>query len=117
MTEALKSYTVAVEEDDNNVIVLNNLAWQLAAHPTVKVRDGKQAVRWAERAAELTKHQDPAVLDTLAAAYAQAGQFARAASVAKGALELATKARNAALVKALRRSLKRYQDKKSYPIE
>ncbi|MFT4638923.1 MAG: peroxiredoxin [Verrucomicrobiales bacterium] len=117
VTEALKSYTVAVEEDDNNVIVLNNLAWQLAAHPTVKVRDGKQAVRWAERAAELTKHQDPAVLDTLAAAYAQAGQFARAASVAKGALELATKARNAALVKALRRSLKRYQDKKSYPIE
>ena len=114
VTEALESYTVAVEEDDSNVVVLNNLAWQLAAHPDVAVRDGKQAVRWAEKAAELTKHQDPAVLDTLAAAYAQAGQFRRAVAVAVKALDLAKRGRNRPLEEGLNKSLARYRVGKAY---
>jgi spermidine synthase len=67
---------------------LNNLAWDLATHPDPVLRDGPEAVRLAERAATLTAHEDAGVLDTLAAAYAAAGQFDRAVRTVEAALAL-----------------------------
>jgi len=66
--------------------MLDELAWLLATYPDSKSRDGTEAVRLAERACALTERRIPALLDTLSAAYAEAGNFPRAISVAEEAL-------------------------------
>ena len=54
---------------------LNGRAWIWATCAEAKYRDGKQAVASATRACELTEWKEPGVLDTLAAAYAESGDF------------------------------------------
>jgi hypothetical protein len=61
--------------------VANNLAWLLATHRDPAVRAPDEAVVHGERAAAL-KDEDPAVRDTLAAAYAAAGRFDEAVATA-----------------------------------
>ncbi|HYD56878.1 MAG TPA: tetratricopeptide repeat protein [Burkholderiales bacterium] len=56
----------------------NALAWVLATAGTPGFRDGKRAVELARKANELSRWNDPAHLDTLAAAYAEAGNFKEA---------------------------------------
>ena len=68
----------AVHLDTNNVMALNNLAWLLAIAPDIKLRDGKKAVEYAKRANEITESKDPYILGTLAAAYAESGDFGEA---------------------------------------
>jgi Flp pilus assembly protein TadD len=62
--------------------VMNNLAWILATHPADAVRDGAEAVRLAERACQLTGHTNIWFLGTLAAAWAEHGDFAKASITA-----------------------------------
>jgi tetratricopeptide (TPR) repeat protein len=69
--------------------MLDELAWLLATYPDSKSRDGTEAVRLAERACAATERRIPALLATLAAAYAEAGDFPRAISVAEEALNRA----------------------------
>ena len=63
------------------------LAWILATDADNAVRNPRRAVELARRAAELTQHNDPDVLDTLAAAYAANGQFDQAIRTAQQALK------------------------------
>jgi tetratricopeptide (TPR) repeat protein len=69
--------------------MLDELAWLLATYPDSKSRDGTEAVRLAEHACDLTERKIPALLDTLSAAYAEAGDFPRAISAAEEALNRA----------------------------
>ena len=69
--------------------MLDELAWLLGTYPDSASRDGTEAVRLAERACDLTQRRIPALLDTLAAAYAETGDFPRAISVAEEALNRA----------------------------
>ena len=69
--------------------MLDELAWLLATNPDSQVRDGAEAVRLAEHACDLTERRIPALLDTLAAAYAEAGDFPRAISAAEEAFNRA----------------------------
>lgn len=69
--------------------MLDGLAWLLATYPDSNSRDGTAAVRLAERACAATERRIPALLDTLAAAYAETGDFPRAISVAEEALNRA----------------------------
>jgi tetratricopeptide (TPR) repeat protein len=69
--------------------MLDELAWLLATYPDSKSRDGTEAVRLAEHACDLTGRKIPALLDTLAAAYAEAGDFPRAIAAAEEALNRA----------------------------
>jgi tetratricopeptide (TPR) repeat protein len=88
---------------------LNNLAWLLATNPDPNVRDGTQAVKLASRAAELTGQRDPGALDTLAAAYAEAGQFKQAVATTQQALSLADPAKDKPLADQLRARLDAYR--------
>jgi len=67
----------------------NRLAWALATCPDPAVRNGPEAVRWAESANDFTKGQDADVMATLAAAYACGGQFSNAVAASRRSLELA----------------------------
>ena len=111
---ALKAFASGLKADANNLSLLNNLAWQLASHPDQKIRDGNLAVRHAEKAANLTQQSDPSVLDTLAAAYAEAGLFAQAVATAEKALALAKTSRNQTLADGILKGLTLYRKGRAY---
>lgn len=85
---AIDYFERALEVDPEAMEIANNLAWILATTEDPNYRNGKDAVRWAEQVSESTKHQNPEFLDTLAAAYAQAGRFAEAVHWQSRAVEL-----------------------------
>jgi tetratricopeptide (TPR) repeat protein len=87
----------------------NNLAWLLATNPDPTVRDGTQAVKLASWAAELTHQLDPGALDTLAAAYAEAGNFKEAIAAAEQGLRLTDASRDKGLVDQLQTHLTFYR--------
>jgi Flp pilus assembly protein TadD len=62
-----------------------------------------------EQAANLTGMREPAILDILAAMYAETGRYAEAVSTARKALDLAGEQRDAELAASLRSSLERYE--------
>jgi tetratricopeptide (TPR) repeat protein len=69
--------------------MLDELAWLLATYPDSNSRDGTEAVRVAERACALTDRRVPAFLATLAAAYAETGDFSRGIAAGEEALRRA----------------------------
>ncbi|HUY87278.1 MAG TPA: tetratricopeptide repeat protein [Pirellulales bacterium] len=73
--EALKDYSIAVRLNPRDAAALNNRAWILATCPDDQQRDGQLAVTSAQQACKLTNFRQPIYLDTLAAAYAAAGDF------------------------------------------
>jgi Tfp pilus assembly protein PilF len=86
--DALAHYRKALALQPDWPPVLNELAWLLAAHVDAGVRDPVQAVSLAERAVVLTNRQDPRSLDVLAVAYAAAGKFDQAVTIAQTAVNL-----------------------------
>ena len=88
-SEALGHYRMALKDDPGSVIALVGAARILASARDANVRSGAEAVKLAGRANELTAGKDATVLDALGAAYAEAGDFARALAAAQRALELA----------------------------
>ena len=83
---ALEHFREAVRLEPDWILALNSTAWLLATHPGPGVRDPDEAIRLARHASELTRDQHPVILETLAAAYAAAGQFDRAVSTSERAL-------------------------------
>src|SRR5204863_9893073 len=67
----------------------NNLAWQLATAAQSELRDGKEAVKHARLACELTNGSSDH-LRTLAAAYAEDGNFTEAVNWQKKWLDSAS---------------------------
>jgi len=67
---------------------LNQWAWEMATSDDPKLRDGPTAVMFAEKAVAATIRKNPQILDTLAAAYAEVGQFAKAVTVQQEAIAL-----------------------------
>ncbi|MCP4658709.1 MAG: tetratricopeptide repeat protein [bacterium] len=76
--------------EPDNATALDRLARLLAVAPRAELRDGEEAVALAEKACRLTGFQIGAMLDTLAAAYAEVGRFEDAVAAAQRAVEQAT---------------------------
>ena len=104
--------SLQIDPDDGNA--LNNLAWVLATFPADPIRDGKRAVELAEKATTLPGGNIPVVLRTLAAAYAEAGDFSKATNTAQRAIDLATAQNNSSLLATLRHELELYQARTPY---
>jgi tetratricopeptide (TPR) repeat protein len=93
----------------DNVEAQNNLAWIRATCPDASLRNGVEALQLAQRANQLSDGKNPTILATLAAAYAEAGRFPDAMSVAQKALALATARTNIAAAAALRAQIGCYE--------
>jgi tetratricopeptide (TPR) repeat protein len=96
------------------VCLLNDLAWSLATNQQAENRDGARAVRFAERACELTQYRVTILVGTLAAAYAEAGRFPEAVTTAETASTLATLAGDQALLAKNQRLLELYRAGQPY---
>jgi Flp pilus assembly protein TadD len=94
---------------------LNNLAWALASGPS-ELRNGAEAVQLAQKAADLTRYEEPQILGTLAAAYAAAGQFDQAVQTAEQAKALAAEAGRSDVVATNRELLELYRQSKPVPF-
>jgi tetratricopeptide (TPR) repeat protein len=90
--EAARHYREALRIRPDFPEALNNFAWMLATSKEPGARDGAQAVQLAERACALTQYQKTVCIDTLVAAYAEAGRFDDAIATAQKARILATEA-------------------------
>jgi tetratricopeptide (TPR) repeat protein/thiol-disulfide isomerase/thioredoxin len=112
--KAVVSYRSALSLVPNLPKALNNLAWILATHPDLEVRNGAEAIKYAERLCELSKHQSPVGLDTLATAYAEAGRFSDAVSTAQKAIGLVSPSANQAKILGMRKRLNLYKEGKPY---
>jgi Flp pilus assembly protein TadD len=87
--EAVAEYRQVVASKPDRPEDLSNLAWLLATSPDSAVRNGTDAVRFAEEACRLTAYQRAQMVGTLAAAYAECGRFPEAVATAQRAIELA----------------------------
>ncbi|MDP4720379.1 MAG: tetratricopeptide repeat protein [Akkermansiaceae bacterium] len=107
--EAVEQFEAALNITPDAVSTSNNLAWLLATCPDARFRDGERAVELAQKAEQLTGGNHPAILCTLAAAYAEAGRFSEAVETARLALDLAKERGDQALAEALVRHLDLYE--------
>jgi tetratricopeptide (TPR) repeat protein len=87
---AIRDFQAALELGPRLAEAHNSLAWLRAVCPLARLRKGRDAVEHATKACELTHYQEPAFLDTLAAAYAECGQFDQAVRWANKAMALAS---------------------------
>lgn len=91
--------------------------WILATSVDDRLRRPKEALQLAQKAVHLTERRDPAVLDTLAAAYAAGGEFQQAVTTAKQALSLATAGKKNELAGQIRERLAYYRQGRPYREE
>ena len=87
--EGLAHLETALKANPRDGGLANNIAWVLATCPEARFRNGRRAVELATQVCAATGFQVPALLDSLAAAYAEAGDFDNAVRTATRALELA----------------------------
>jgi tetratricopeptide (TPR) repeat protein len=76
--QAIEDYAEAIQLDSKFAPALNSLAWLRATCPDDRFRAGREAIQFATTACEVTGWKSFAELDTLAAAYAEAGDFTMA---------------------------------------
>jgi tetratricopeptide (TPR) repeat protein len=108
MDEAITHFQKALQINPDNTEAQNNLAWVLATASQVSLRNGRQAVELAQQANQLAGGENPIILRTLAAAYAEAGRFSDAQRSAQKAMVLARAAGQSNLVEQLNGELKLY---------
>ena len=83
---ALSDLQAAFDLSPDDPVLLNQLAWFFATCPKDELRDGLRALALARRASELSREM--AIFDSLAAAYAELGQFAIARIIQKRVIEM-----------------------------
>jgi tetratricopeptide (TPR) repeat protein len=109
LEEAIAHYQKAVAIKPNFTTALNNLAWLLATASDASLRNGAKAVALAEQTKQLTGGENPMILHTLAAAYAETGRYSEAAETARRALQLADAQGGTALAGMLQHEIQLYE--------
>ena len=111
--EAIADYTAFAALAPSNQNACNAVAWLLATSPQPGCRDGMRAFEFAKQACELTGFRVWTYVDTLAAAYAAAGDFPKAVAWQKKALIL-SEAMTSAEIDGCRTRLQLYEQSKAY---
>ncbi len=115
---AIELYESALASAPDDTEILMSLAWIRATHENPALRDGPEAVRLASNASQLLGGSHVGALATLAAAFAQNGQFDEAAKTVERALNLARMNGQKDLVATLEESLRKYSaGERMYPAK
>ncbi len=107
---AAVDYEQALRHAPESGAAYRGAAWLLATCPDPETRDAELALRAAQQALELLGSEDATAWDTLAAAWANQGDFDQARQAATQALRLAPPAQHA----ALRQRLELYRKNQPY---
>jgi tetratricopeptide (TPR) repeat protein len=108
-SEAVAHWQNALALQPDSVFSLNNLAWVLATFPESWIRNKEQALALAEHANQLAGDNNPTILRTLAAAYAENDRFTEARATAERGLQLANAQEKPAVANVLERDLALYR--------
>ena len=111
--EAIAHFEEALRIEPS-IKLMNILAWFLATSEKAKAHNPQKAIELARRACELTNYSSPQFLDTLATAYAAAGNFGKAIEITQKALELCKSPEQKAVKKELEKRLVLYKEGKPY---
>jgi len=109
IAEAIQHYEKALAISPKSISALTNLAWLRATSSNEALRNGNEAVKLAGRADELLGGTNAVVLRTLAAAYAETGQFPKAIESGRAALQLARMHGDRSLAVELEQQIAVYQ--------
>jgi tetratricopeptide (TPR) repeat protein len=112
--EAIAHYQRALEIQPDFAAARGSLAWVFATSPEASLRDGARAVELAQEALRVSGDSNPMLVATLAAAYAEAGEFPRAIETARRALELAAAQNRTALAKRVQAEIASYRTGSPY---
>ena len=104
----------AVRSRPSDVKLLGDTAWILATNPNASIRNAAEAIELAQRAVKLSGNQDSRALDTLAAAYAEAGRFPEAVQAAQQAIDLALQQNKPAVAAAIKARRQAYEAKTAF---
>jgi tetratricopeptide (TPR) repeat protein len=107
--EAIQHYEKALEVAPRSIPTLTNFAWLLATSQHASLRNGLKAIELAKQADRLVGGTNTLVLRTLAAAYAEHGEFAKAIRTARSAMELARMHGEGSLTTDLDQQIRLYQ--------
>lgn len=107
--EAIQHYEKALEISPQSVSALNNLAWLLATSSNAPLRNGAKAIQLARQADQLSRGSNALVLRTLAAGYAEAGQFGNAIESARAAMQVARMQGDISLAGMLQQEIALYE--------
>ena len=111
--EAADDYRAGIRLDPKSAAAYQATAWMMATCADERFRDPQLAVKAAERAVELRAADDSRDQETLAAAYASAGQYDRAVAAQQKAIDLLEPGA-ARLKQALEERLQLYQQQRPY---
>ncbi len=111
---AKTEYQKVLELDPKRLSAHLSLAWLLATCPEASIRNGAKAVALTQQAERLGGGESPQILDTLAAAYAEAGRYPEAVETAKRALNLTATQNNKPLAQSIQSRLKLYETNASF---
>ncbi len=103
-----------LRETPDSPWLANALAWVLATSPDAAQRDGPRAVELATKACAATNHKNHVLLDTLAAAHAAAGDFAKAERLEQEAMRIADDVGQKAAVAVYRGRMDLYENQQPY---
>jgi tetratricopeptide (TPR) repeat protein len=112
--EGIAHLYLAVKLNDRTPEMINDLSWMLATAPENELRDGASALQLADQVNKLTEGKNPYILDTLAAAYAEIGDFAKALETAQAGLKLAEASGNKELAFGLKKEIALYYEEKPF---
>lgn len=73
--KAIADYNEGIHLKPDYVDTYSDLAWLLATCPDASIRNGKEAIEYGKKACEMSEWKDASMIDTLAAAYAEGGDF------------------------------------------
>ncbi len=114
VSDAIEGYRRALRYSPDSAILLNNLAWLLATSERAELRNGTDAVRYAERACQLSEYRLIPMVGTLAAAYAEAGRFDEAIMTGEQTRDLALAAGQTNLAEINARLLEIYRTRRPF---
>jgi tetratricopeptide (TPR) repeat protein len=112
--DARKSLENSIHIDPNDTTSLNDLAWLLATAPEPRVRNPHRAISLAQKCCGLSHWTNAFSIDTLAAAYASAGNFGEAVRYQQLAMQALSKTERTEQLDAMQDRLKLYSNHQTY---